>query len=129
MNICIFSGHIGQDLVLKKTKEGKSVLNFSIGVRRNKEITDWVNCSVFEEKADFVAKYFQKGSFIEIRGAYRTSEYEKDGKKVYSHNFEVKEVDFGGKPKEKENVYGEDSLLDEHEPTPPPFNPFADLGF
>lgn len=100
MNICIFSGYIGNHLELKKLQDGTSVLELSLAVRRNQEKTDWARCVAYKEKADFIHRYFKKGSFIEVRSRLRVDEVEKDGQKRYYHNFIIQEVEFGGSKKE-----------------------------
>ncbi len=101
INVCIFSGNIGSEVQLKKTQDGMSVLNFSLAVRRNQNDTDWIQCSAFKEKAEFISKYFKKGSFILVRTRLKITTSEKDGKKTTYHNYEVQEVDFGGGKKEE----------------------------
>ena len=122
MNVCIFSGRIGSDIVLKKTKDGDSVLDFSLAVRRNKDETDWINCSAYKDKADFIERYFKKGSFIEIRSRLKVTPYEKDGIKRIYHNYQVMEIEFGGAKKEDssepkvENNVNEELQFKEPEP-------------
>lgn len=115
INVCIFSGNIGSEVQLKKTQDGMSVLNFSLAVRRNQNDTDWIQCSAFKEKAEFISKYFKKGSFILLRTRLKITTSEKDGKKTYYHNYEVQEVDFGGGKKEEHTestVQGEELEFD-----------------
>lgn len=100
MNICIFSGYIGNHLELKKLQDGTSVLELSLAVRRNQEKTDWARCVAYKEKADFIHRYFKQGSFMEVRSRLRVDEVEKDGQKRYYHNFIIQEVEFGGLKKE-----------------------------
>ena len=95
MNSSLFSGRIGNELVLKKTKEGISVVVFSLAVRRNKEETDWIRCVAYREKAEFIERYFKKGSFIEIRSKLRVDVTDETPKR-YFHNFIVMEAEFGG---------------------------------
>lgn len=102
MNFNLHSGYIGQELILKKTLGGKSVLNFSVGVRKNKDETIWLNYTAFEQKAEFIATNFKKGSFIILQSSYDTDEVERDGKKITYPKFIVHTVDFGNKVKEEE---------------------------
>lgn len=114
INVCIFSGNIGSEVQLKKTQDGMSVLSFSLAVRRNQNDTDWIQCSAFKEKAEFISKYFKKGSFILVRTRLKITTSEKDGKKTYYHNYEVQEVDFGGGNKKEETE--EEQQFDVGEP-------------
>jgi len=102
MNSCTFSGRIGNDLVLKKTRDGVSALEFRLAVRRNKEETDWIRCVAYREKAEFINRYFKKGNFIEVRTKLRVDETD-DTPKRYYHNFVVIEAEFGGSSNAKES--------------------------
>ena len=129
MNICIFSGRIGNDIALKNTSSGISVVEINLAVRRNSDDTDWLRCVAYDKKAEFIDKYFKKGSFIEIRSRVKVTTSDKDNVKRTYHTYEIQEVEFGGKSKE-EKIYGDDSLMkDEHEPTLPPIDPFEDSPF
>jgi len=102
INVCMFSGHIGNEFQLKKTEGGMSVLNFSLGNKINQDHTNWIQCVAFKEKAEFISKYFKKGSFILVRTRLKVTKVEKDGKTTYYHNYEVQEVDFGGGNKKEQ---------------------------
>lgn len=122
MNSSVFSGRIGNELVLKKTKEGISVVVFSLAVRRNKEETDWIRCVAYREKAEFIERYFKKGSFIEIRAKLRIDVTDETPKR-YFHNFIVMEAEFGGSSNRQDEKPSEES---EEEPQadqlPPDFD-------
>jgi single-strand DNA-binding protein len=117
MNSCTFSGRIGNDLVLKKTRDGVSALEFRLAVRRNKEETDWIRCVAYREKAEFINRYFKKGNFIEVRTKLRVDETD-DTPKRYYHNFVVIEAEFGGssnaKESDPESPEPEEPNLEEH---------------
>jgi single-strand DNA-binding protein len=55
-----------------------SVTTFSIAVnRRGKEAqTDFINCVAWRQTADFICRYFKKGSSICISGSVQTRSYE-----------------------------------------------------
>lgn len=133
MNNSNMSGYIGNELELRKTQTGTSVIEINLAVKLNKDETEWHKWVAYDKKAEFIHQYFSKGSFILLSGQARSKKYtNKDGQTRYNNFFDVREVDFGGKAKDdkRENVYGSESLMkDEHEPTPPPFDEFADLGF
>lgn len=124
MNYCAHSGYIGQDLVLKKTKnEGKSVLNFTIGVRKTGDKTIWVNYTAYEKTAEFIASNFKRGSFIIVQSSYEPDVVEKDGKTIVYSKFKVDKVDFGNKVKED----SEPRYNPPYDPTPPN-EPEFDIG-
>lgn len=119
MNSSVFSGRIGNELVLKKTKEGISVVEFSLAVRRNKEETDWIRCVAYREKAEFIERYFKKGSFIEIRAKLRIDVTDETPKR-YFHNFIVMEAEFGGSNKQDDKPFEEEEP--QADPLPPDFD-------
>lgn len=94
MNIATISGNLTKDIELCQTKTGKHVTRFCLGVRRDKEATDFINCEAWGTVADLLEKYCSKGSKIGVSGKIRNESYEKDGKKVYKTYILVSDVDF-----------------------------------
>jgi len=82
MNVICATGYIVSDLELKSTPSGVSVCSFAIAVRRPhvKDQTDFVDCVAWREKAEFLCKYFSKGSRIEISGHLEVHFYENQQK-------------------------------------------------
>ena len=84
-NIVILTGRLTSDVELKTTPNGVSVCSFSIAVeRRHKQgedrQADFINIVAWRNSAEFVSKYFHKGSMIGIEGAIQTRRYQdKDG--------------------------------------------------
>jgi single-strand DNA-binding protein len=77
LNKVILGGRIAQDLELKQTPQGVSVTQFSIAVNRkpvkDKETqTDFINCVAWRNTAEFICKFFKKGSSICISGSVQT---------------------------------------------------------
>ena len=113
INYMVLGGRITKDIELKKTTTGISVVNFSIAVnRRGKDAdTDFFDCVAFRGTAEFIEKYFRKGSGIFIIGAMQTDNWtDKDGKNRKSYTVVVNEVQFadskaaGDKSAENANV-------------------------
>lgn len=94
MNIATISGNLTKDIELSQTKTGKHVTRFCLGVRRDKEATDFINCEAWGAVADLLDKYCSKGSKIGVCGKIRNVSYEKDGKTVYKTYILVSDVDF-----------------------------------
>jgi single-strand DNA-binding protein len=84
MNFVILTGRLTKTPELKKTATGSTVLSFSLAVDRGDKArtTDFIRCEAWGKTADFIAKYFGKGSPVEINGALRVDKYEKDGRMV-----------------------------------------------
>ena len=104
MNIAIISGNLTKDIEISSTKTGKHVTRFCLGVRRDKEATDFINCEAWGTVADLLEKYCSKGSKIGVSGKIRNVSYEKDGKTVYKTYILVSDVDFYSASKAADNT-------------------------
>lgn len=76
-NQTILAGRITADPELKTTSSGVSVTQFSVAVNRPKakdgsDQTDFISCVAWRERAEFITKYFRKGSAIMIVGKIQT---------------------------------------------------------
>ncbi len=74
INKVILGGRLTADPELKQTPQGVSVTSFSIAVnRRGKDAqTDFINCAAWRQTADFICRFFKKGSSICISGSVQT---------------------------------------------------------
>lgn len=70
-NKVILGGRLTADVELKQTPQGVSVCQFSMAVnRRGKDAqTDFINCVAWRNTAEFISRYFGKGSSICIVGS------------------------------------------------------------
>lgn len=96
-------GRITQDLEIKQTQSGVSVLSFTIAVDRGyvrqgeERQADFINCVAWRQNAEFIARYFAKGRMIAIEGNLRTRTYEdKNGSKHHVTEVYVDGVSFTG---------------------------------
>lgn len=71
MNNVTIMGRITNDLEMRKTWNGKPVLSFTVAVYRQKEDVDFIRCTAWAKTAEFIKKYFSKGSMIAVRGSLR----------------------------------------------------------
>lgn len=101
MNKIVIIGRLTRDPELKSTNAGTSVCNFSVAVDRtyrDKEgnrPTDFFDISVFGATAEFVAKYFKKGSSIAVSGAMESRKFvDKDGNNRIAWSLHADEVNF-----------------------------------
>lgn len=95
MNTVSLIGNITKDLELKTTQSGLSVTSFSIGVRRDKENTDFIDCVAWRQTAENICKYFNKGDKIAITGRLQTRQYEdRNGNKRKAVEVVVNAFDF-----------------------------------
>ena len=74
LNKVILGGRMTADPELKQTPQGVSVTSFSIAVnRRGKDAqTDFISCVAWRQTADFICRFFKKGSSICISGSVQT---------------------------------------------------------
>lgn len=94
MNSVNIIGNLCKETTTSSSTSGTTYLQNSIAVRRDKDNTDFFNISAFGKVAEFIEKYFSKGSKIAITGHLQSSSYEKDGKKVSSVAIIVDKADF-----------------------------------
>lgn len=87
-NQAILAGRLTDDPKLKTTQSGISVTQFTVAVSRPKpkeSDTDFIACVAWRERADFVTKFFRKGSAIMIVGQIQTRSWTDDnGQKRYA---------------------------------------------
>lgn len=71
LNKAILGGRLTADPELKQTPQGVAVVSFSIAVnRKGKDAgTDFINCVAWRQTADFICRFFKKGSSICVSGS------------------------------------------------------------
>ncbi|MBQ6848098.1 MAG: single-stranded DNA-binding protein [Clostridia bacterium] len=79
-NLVVLTGRLTADPELKTTTNGTSVVSFSIAVDRRyrsgeERQTDFINIVAWRSSAEFISKYFKKGSLIGIEGSIQTRRY------------------------------------------------------
>lgn len=113
LNKVILMGRITQDLDLRTTPTGVSVLTFNIAVDRGyvkqgeERQADFITCVAWRQQAEFINRYFAKGRMIAIEGSLRTRTYEdKNGSKHHVTEVYVDNVSFTGeKATQGDNSY------------------------
>lgn len=98
LNLVVLQGRLTADVELKTTPNGVSVCSFSVatdtGYGENKK-TAFVNVVAWRKTAEFVSKYFGKGSMIALEGSIQTRQYEdRDGNKRTAFEVVANEVHF-----------------------------------
>lgn len=109
MNKSILLGRLTKDPELRTTATGVNVCSFTIAVNRRfknatgEYETDFINCVAWRQQADFLCKYFSKGSALALVGSIQTRSYEDaDGKRVYVTEVAADEIHFAGDKKKTE---------------------------
>ena len=101
MNNVVIMGRLTKDAEERKTNSGKSVCSFCVAIddRFDRDKTHFVDVIAWNKTAEFICKYFHKGSMIAIVGRLTTRTWEdKNGSKHKAVEIVADEVSFcGGK--------------------------------
>ena len=88
INNVIIMGRFVSTPELKYTSSQTEVTSFTLAVERSyarqgeQRQTDFINCVAWRKTAEFITKYFQKGSMVAVTGSIQTRNYEdKNGNK------------------------------------------------
>lgn len=132
LNNVILMGRLVADPELRTTNTGKSVANFRIAVDRayskggNKE-ADFITIVAWESTADFISKYFSKGSMIALRGEIQTRNYEDNsGNKRTATEVLAREVSFCGGKNETSPAPAQTPAAPTYQPTGDDFEEIPD---
>ena len=86
MNNISIVGNIGRDIETRTTGSGKTVVNFSVGVKNTRKDregqygTSWFNVQCWGREAEFAQNFFEKGMRVGVCGPFEEREYtDKDG--------------------------------------------------
>lgn len=100
LNKVVLAGHLTADPELKNTPNNIAVARFGIAVNRrynpNSQETDYINVVAWRQTAEFISKYFHKGSAICITGSLQTRTWtdQQNGQKRYATEVVVDEAMF-----------------------------------
>lgn len=107
-NKAILMGRICNDLDLKTTPSGASVLSFRIAVDRSYQAkgeerkSDFFNIVAWRANAEFISRYFSKGRMILVEGELQTRQYtDKNGSNVTVTELIVDNARFTGEAKQQ----------------------------
>lgn len=82
LNVVAIMGRLVADPELRTTQQGTNVCTFRIACERSfakqgeQRQADFIEIVAWRKQADFVCKYFQKGSMIAIDGSLQTRQYQ-----------------------------------------------------
>lgn len=100
INKVILGGRLTADPELKQTQSGVSVCSFSLAVNRKtgkdqETKTDFIECQAWRNTAEFIARYFQKGSSLCIVGNIQKRSWkDQNGNNRYATEIIVDEAMF-----------------------------------
>lgn len=107
LNKVILGGRLTADPELKMTSSGIPVTTFSIAVNRKfqsksqdgqqqtQQQADFINCTAWRSTAEFITRYFRRGSSICVTGSIQTRSWtDQQGQKRYATDVVVDEAMF-----------------------------------
>ena len=107
LNCAVIMGRLVANPELRTTGTGNSVTSFTVAIDRKfskspeERQTDFIDVVAWRQTAEFVTKYFQKGSMIAVQGSIQTRNYEdKNGNKRKSVEIIADNVSFCGSKSE-----------------------------
>ncbi|MBR1810293.1 MAG: single-stranded DNA-binding protein [Clostridia bacterium] len=103
LNTAIIMGRLTADPELRTTNTGLSVTTFTVAVDRGyvrageQRQADFINCVAWRQTAEFITRYFRKGSMIAVQGSIQTRSYDdRNGNKRYVTEIVVSNASFCG---------------------------------
>ena len=102
LNKTVLMGRFTKDPELRSTPQGISTCAFTLAVDRDyvkpgeERKADFINCVAWRNTAEFISKYFKKGSMAALEGSIQTRSWDStDGKKGYATEVIVDNIYFG----------------------------------
>ena len=102
LNSVTLMGRLTRDPELKHTQSGTAVVSFTLAVDRDfksqsgEKQTDFIACTSWRNTAEFISKYFSKGSMAVVSGRLQIRDWtDKDGKNRRSAEVVVDNIYFG----------------------------------
>ena len=103
LNVIAIMGRLSRNPELRQTTTGKNVASFTIACSRGrtdangKDLVDWIPVVAWEHTAEFVCKYFEKGSPIAIDGRLQARTYkDRDGNNRTAIEIVANNANFAG---------------------------------
>ena len=126
VNCAVIMGRLVADPELRTTGSGISVTSFTVAVDRRfarqgeDRQADFIDVIAWRQTADFVCKYFRKGSMIAIQGYIQTRTYEdKNGNKRKAVELVADNVSFcGSKAETGSGSFNRDDSFMNAQPAP-----------
>ncbi len=116
MNKIILLGNMTRNpkTTRKRKEDGTETVTtkFDLAVNRKQRAendTDFFHCTSFGRQAEFVERYFRKGSRVLVIGRVQNNNYtNKHGEKIYGFDVITEDVEFGEKKNSTDNRQTED---------------------
>ena len=110
LNKVVLCGRLTADVELKQTQNGIAVATFTLAVNRRAvqgkpQETDFINCQAWRGTAEFISKYFHKGSSLCIIGSIQTRSWtDNNGQKRYATEVVADEAMFVDSRSDSQNA-------------------------
>ena len=142
LNHITIMGRLTRDPELRYTQSQTPVASFTLAVDRDygsrdggEKQTDFIDCVAWRSTAEFVSKYFQKGSMAVVSGRLQIRDWtDREGGKRRSAEVIVDNIYFGEsrrRDSSEGSSYDSRSSYSSYEaprsPSPAPSSPFSDL--
>ena len=113
LNVAAIMGRLTADPELRHTQNDIAVTSFTVAGDRSyaragtERQTDFIDVVAWRQTAEFVCKYFQKGSMIAVTGSIQTRNYEdRQGNKRKAFEIVASDVSFTGSKRESGSAGG-----------------------
>ena len=141
LNHITIMGRLTRDVELRYTQSQTPVASFTVAVDRDfgsrdggEKQTDFIDCVAWRSTAEFVSKYFRKGSMAVVSGRLQISSYtDRDGNKRNRAEVVADNIYFGESRRREEgdsNYGSRNDSYDRYEQSSrstPAASPFSDL--
>ncbi len=122
INSVVLMGRLTAEPELRSTQSGTSLTRFTIAVNRyskdGENKVDFIDVTAWRKTAEFVSRYFHKGSMIAVQGSIQTDNYtDKEGNKRKSFQIVANNVSFCGSKDESASSNPVFDQQQSHQPT------------
>ena len=129
LNKVVLCGRLTADPELKQTASGIAVVSFSLAINRRfqsrsadgtqAQQTDFINVVAWRQTAEFISRYFRKGSALCLTGSIQTRTWQdQQGQKRYATEIVVDEAMFVDSRNESNGAQGGSYVPDAYNSAP-----------
>lgn len=80
MNNIVITGRVVRKPTLDTSTQGKKYTKFTVAQNRNKDVANFFSCIAWNEQAEHIAKFVDKGSQVLVLGSMESRKYQAEGK-------------------------------------------------
>lgn len=117
INKAMISGNLAKDATLRQTNSGNAVANFTVAVNDRyrtpdgqwDDYTNWIDCTLFGNRANALHKYLTKGTKVALEGSLRWSTWNdrETGAQRSKVGITVSELEFMSRNNNNNNDHGD----------------------